>query len=147
LLAREDPHPHLFDLYAKVVHVLASEHDEALETALRCFELLLLRDIGFLPALDMQTLTLAPLVAERSYCLVPEGGVREAGPRERGLSGAQWQALQQALDDKASFTATLRACAPVAHLLKRQLRALLHYHCGGTVLRTRQMMIDLQEMT
>src|ERR1700756_2150681 len=61
LLARDDPHPQLFDAYAAAVSVLASEHGEAIEPALRAFELLLLRDIGLLPVLDQQTLTLAPL--------------------------------------------------------------------------------------
>src|SRR4051794_10602542 len=46
LLARDDPHPQLFDAYASAVGVLASEHGEALEPALRTFELLMLREIG-----------------------------------------------------------------------------------------------------
>ncbi|PTT37638.1 DNA repair protein RecO, partial [Acidovorax sp. HMWF018] len=50
------------------------------------------------------------------------------------------------LDDVASYTATLRACAPVATELKPQLRALLQYHCGSPTLRTRQLMIDLQAL-
>ncbi|HSI54650.1 MAG TPA: DNA repair protein RecO, partial [Ramlibacter sp.] len=57
LLARDDPHPQLYDTYAAAVSVLASEHGEALEPALRAFELLLLREIGLLPSLDVQTLT------------------------------------------------------------------------------------------
>jgi len=34
--------------------------------------------------------------------------------------------------------------APVAAELKPQLRALLQYHCGSPLLRTRQLMMDLQ---
>ena len=30
--------------------------------------------------------------------------------------------------------------------LKPQLRTLLHYHCGVTTLRTRQLMMDLQAL-
>ncbi len=146
LLARDDPHPGLFDTYHRTVQVLASEHGEVLQTALRTFELLLLRDTGFLPALDLQTMTMAPLDPAGHYSLVPEGGLREAGTRERGLTGAQWQALQQALDQAAPFTPTLHACAPVANALKSQLRTLLHYHCGVSTLKTRQMMIDIQDM-
>jgi DNA repair protein RecO (recombination protein O) len=37
LLARADPHPALFDAYAGVVRVLASEHGDALEPVLRSF--------------------------------------------------------------------------------------------------------------
>src|SRR5512134_532568 len=75
LLARDDPHPALFDAYASAVDILASEHVEAREPALRAFELLLLREIGLLPSLDMQTLTLAPLAPEARYSLVPEAGL------------------------------------------------------------------------
>ena len=38
LLARDDPHAELFDLYAGVVRVLAGAHGEALEPVLRAFE-------------------------------------------------------------------------------------------------------------
>ncbi len=147
LLARDDPHAALFDIYAQVVRVIASEHDEVLQAALRTFELLLLREVGFLPQLDAQTMTLAPLQRDVRYVLVPEGGLRQAGPDDRaGLLGAQWVALQDAIADDAPFTTTLRACAEVMSELKPQLRALLHYHCGVKTLRTRQMMIDIQNL-
>ncbi len=147
LLARDDPHPALFDVYANVVRVLASEHGEVLQTALRTYELLLLREIGLLPQLDVQTMTLGPLVADDRYCLVPEGGLRQAHGGDRAsLTGAQWRSLQAALADDAPFTTTLRACAGVMSGLKPQLRALLHYHCGVKTLRTRQMMIDIQAL-
>jgi DNA repair protein RecO (recombination protein O) len=145
LLARDDPHPALFDVYAKVVQVLASEHGEVLQAALRTYELLLLREIGLLPQLDVQTMTLGALAADAHYCLVPEGGLRLAHADDRAsLSGAQWGNLQGALQDSAPFSTTLRACAAVASELKPQLRSLLHYHCGVAVLRTRQMMMDIQ---
>ena len=127
--------------------MLASEHGDALEPVLRSFELLLLREIGLLPSLDAQTMTFAPLLPDTRYTLVPEGGLRAASSTDRaGLPGSQWQALQRALDYAASYTATLRACAPVAAELKPQLRALLQYHCGSPTLRTRQLMIDLQSL-
>ena len=147
LLARDDPHPVLFDIYANVVRVLASEHGEALQAALRTYELLLLREIGLLPQLDLQTMTLHPLEHDARYCLVPEGGLRLAHSQDRAsMSGAQWSDLQNALADTAAFTTTLRACAGVMSELKPQLRALLHYHCGVKTLRTRQMMIDIQSL-
>lgn len=147
LLAREDPHPLLFDVYAKVVEVIASEHGEVLESALRAFELLLLREIGLLPVLDAQTMTLLALHPHERYSLVPEGGLRQASQADRAsLSGAQWMALQRALDDRLDFSAMLHACADVASDLKPQLRTLLNYHCGVPALRTRQMMIDLQNL-
>ncbi len=145
LLARDDPHPVLFDVYASVVAVLASAHEEVLEAALRSYELLLLREVGLLPQLDVQTLTLAALEADQSYTLVPEGGLRQAHADDRAfLSGAQWTDLQSALSEGSRFTDTLRACAPLSTALKPLLRALLHYHCGVRTLRTRQMMVDIQ---
>ena len=147
LLARDDPHPALFDVYAHVVRVLASGHAEVLEAALRTFELMLLREIGLLPQLDHQTLTLAALQPQVRYSLVPEGGLRASSESDRaGLSGAQWAQLQQVLVSGSPLTDTLRVCADLSADLKPQLRALLHYHCGVATLRTRQMMVDLQSL-
>jgi DNA repair protein RecO (recombination protein O) len=147
LLARDDPHPPLFDVYASAVRVLATDDPLTLQPALRAFELLLLREIGLLPSLDAQTATLAALDPGQRYSLRPEGGLVEAEEAdERGsLHGAQWLALQQALDDPAPFHATLRQAAEMGEL-KTQLHALLHYHCGVATLRTRQLMMDLQSL-
>lgn len=145
LLARDDPHPVLFDVYASVVAVLASSHEEVLEASLRSYELLLLREVGLLPQLDVQTLTLAALEPDQPYTLVPEGGLRQAHGDDRFfLTGSQWSALQASLTEDSRFTETLRTCAPLSAALKPMLRTLLHYHCGVRSLRTRQMMVDIQ---
>ena len=147
LLARADPHAALFDAYAGVVRVLASEHGDALEPVLRSFELLLLREIGLLPSLGAQTMTLEPLQAQARYALVAEGGLRPALAGDRAtLAGDAWCALQQALEAPAGYPAVLRACVGVAAELKPLLRQLLQYHCGSPVLRTRQLMMDLQSL-
>ena len=147
LLARDDPHPALFDIYAQVTAVLASGHAELLQAALRAFELLLLREIGLLPLLDAQTMTLGVLDPDARYSLVPEGGLRQTAVTDRAsLSGSQWAELQHVLANHAPFATTLRACAAVMAELKPQLRALLNYQCGVGTLRTRQMMIDLQSL-
>jgi DNA repair protein RecO (recombination protein O) len=135
----------LFDAYAATVQLLASQNADTLQLALRAFELRLLQGIGLLPRLDAETATLAPLEPQQRYVLVAESGLRPAHDDDRAsLPGEQWQALQQALGDRALFSDTLRACVPGANELKFQLRALLHYHCGVRVLKTRQMMMDLQ---
>ncbi len=153
LLAREDAHPRLFDAYAALVHVLASEGSDTLHAAaLRAFELLLLRETGQLPELRAETLTLAPLAPEAAYRLVPEGGLRAAHADDASwLDGAHWRALAAALGDEAPFSATLQLLAdwpgePRARL-RQQLRELLHYHCGIGTLRTRQLMMDLQALS
>ncbi|MDR0226204.1 MAG: DNA repair protein RecO [Burkholderiaceae bacterium] len=149
LLARDDPYAALFDVYAGVVRVLAGPHGEAIEPVLRSFELLLLRELGHLPALDAESATLVPLADGRRYALVAEGGLRQALQGERAaLDAAQWRAIENALQAREAFTATLRVLAlpDLALALKPQLRALLQYHCGSPLLRTRQLMMDLQSL-
>jgi DNA repair protein RecO (recombination protein O) len=157
LLARDDPHPALFDAYALTVHIIAQEYrrlsieeteaPRVLEVALRAFELMLLREIGFLPTLKTQTANLADLQDEKEYVLVPEGGLRAAHTEDRSsLTGLQWLLLQTALESTAPFSQLLQACSTCLQPLKMQLRTLLHYHCGVSTLKTRQMMMDLQNL-
>lgn len=134
-LPREDPAPALFDTYAALLaHLAAQPAAPSTAAALRAFELLLLRALGQLPALDAQTLTLAPLDPAAPYTLVPESGLRAASNGDPALAGAHWQALETALGEAAPFAATLRATAalgaaarPLHHMLRHSLR---HY-CGA----------------
>ncbi len=147
LLAPGDAHTALFDTYAGVVRVLASEHGEALEPVLRAFELILLRELGLLPTLEADSSTLQPLQPQARYLLQPETGLCLAPAHARSaLPGEAWCALQQALAQPQGYPAVLRACAPVSTALKPLLRALLQYHCGSPLLRTRQLMMDLQTL-
>lgn len=154
LLARDDPHPALFDAYAATVAWLATHagQGENLQAVLRAFELVLLREAGLLPALDVQTLTYQPLQADAAYALTPESGLLaaplQAAPA-RTLSGQHWLALQAAMDDAAPLRALLSLCLAqreVALALKPQLRELLYYHCGVARLRTRQLLVDLHNL-
>ena len=142
LLARDDPHPRLFDAYAAAVRLLATPKAEALQLALRTFELWLLRDIGLLPALDRETASLLAVQPAVSYVLVPEAGLRQAHGDDR-----VWLTLHTSLQEEATFSDTLQALAEVAQPLKIQLRALLHYHCDVKMLKTRQMLHDLQTLS
>lgn len=146
LLARDDPHPGLFDHYALAVQLLAEKSD-AQQLILRAFELLLLRDAGLLPELSCEGATLAPLAPGGAYVLSSESGLRPAHDDDpHALDGAQWLALQSALDDHDPFITTLRACAGCQQNLQPQLRALLHYHSGVRVFRTRQLLLDVQSL-
>ena len=158
LLARDDPHPALFDAYAATVSWLATHagQGESLQAVLRAFELILLREAGLLPALDVQTLSYQPLQAGANYALVPESGLLAvpspqtgAGRAPRALDGQHWLALQAAMDDAAPLRALLSLCLAQRELtlaLKPQLRELLYYHCGVTRLRTRQLLVDLHNL-
>ena len=108
---------------------------------------MLLREIGLLPVLNLQTMTLRPLEAQRAYVLVPEGGLREQGDNDRvAIRGDWWLSLQAALENDAPLTQMLRTCAGQQNELKPQLRQLLNYHCGVGTLKTRQVMLDLQSI-
>lgn len=145
LVARNDPHPLLFDAYAATLPALAAGHDVLAQAALRAFELVLLREIGLLPQLDHYTATLRPVAAADACLLRPELGVIEAGPSDSAFSGDQLQRLQAALD-RGAMGALQAACAEALAPLKAALRALLHYHLGTPRLRTRDVMIDAQRL-
>lgn len=144
LLARQDPHPGLFDAYVDTLSALATGSDEG--AALRAFELALLRDLGWLPELSCATLTAQALAPEGRYTLQPEAGLIA---QAQGLAGNTWVALEAALAHlgQAGNAAALRAaCTPVAAALRGPLRALLHYHLGPTPLRTRQVWQGVQRL-
>ena len=149
LLARDDPHVALFDIYRQTVKVLSSGLDNTTAPLLRAFELLLLQDIGFLPDLSVQTLTLQPLLSDKQYALLAEAGLRSS-TQAPCLRGEQWLQLHAALDSSDPLTALLRVCAewPAEDraAIQTQLRNLLHYHCGVNSLRTRQVMMELQAL-
>lgn len=146
LLARDDPHPALFDHYALAVQLLA-ERSDVQQLILRAFELLLLRDAGFLPDLAHEGSSLAPLDDDSDYTLVPASGLRVAHDDDaQRLGGAQWRSLQEALQGPDPLIATLRASAACQQALQPQLRRLLHYHSGVRVFQTRRLMQDMQAM-
>ncbi|MDP2006353.1 MAG: DNA repair protein RecO [Rubrivivax sp.] len=140
LLARQDPHATLFDAYADTLAALAATGEDA--AALRAFELVLLRELGWLPDLATATPTAEPLQAAAGYTLHPEAGVT---PHAEGPVGAQWVALQAALTH-GSGAALRAACAPVQAQLRGPLRALLQYHLGSATLRTRQVWQGVQRL-
>jgi DNA repair protein RecO (recombination protein O) len=138
LLARQDPHPALFDAYADTLAALATDAG-----ALRAFELVLLREIGVLPELGLETPTQRALAPEGRYTLHAEAGVVADA---EGPSGRTWVALEAALA-VGRLGALRAACRPVEAALRAPLRGLLHYHLGPAVLRTRQVMLDAQRLS
>jgi DNA repair protein RecO (recombination protein O) len=154
LLARHDPHPALFDAYAQTLQALADP--ALLQAALRGFELVLLRQLGHLPDLAQLTVDGASVLTGQGYELHPEWGVSRARPGDDvvGLDGAVLCQIEAALSIAGESGRTMRvpamaplmaACVPALSELKSVLRALLHYHLGSHPLRTRQLMIELQQ--
>ena len=146
LLVRDDPHSALFDHYTHAVRHLA-EAAASQQAVLRAFELLLLRELGWLPGLNTLGNSDQPLATHTAYVLMPEGGLRESLDGEpQALRGNVWRQIQTALDGPDGFNDVLRACAPALGQLRSQLRTLLHYHSGVRVFQTRQLMLDVRRL-
>jgi DNA repair protein RecO (recombination protein O) len=142
-LARDDPHPALWDAYAATLPRLGGAGEAA---ALRAFELVLLREAGLLPDLARATATQASLEPHARYALRPEIGIGSAlRTDDAALPGAAWLALQAALDG-TDLEPLCAACAADPAPLRQQLRALLAYHLAGTPLRTRELAHQLQSL-
>jgi DNA repair protein RecO (recombination protein O) len=143
LLARDDPHPALWDAYADTLPVLGGPGEAA---ALRAFELVLLAETGHLPDLARVTATLAPVEAARRYQLRPEAGLVVSQEADAELTGSDCMALQTALDAR-QLDALRTACRTCEPALRRQLRQWLAYHLGSAGLRTRDLVRELQALT
>ncbi len=155
MLAREDPHPELFDMYKDVVQILSGGFEQTLGPLLRTFELLMLSQLGHLPNLTLQTSTLEPLKDVEIYALIPEVGLTrvmfkdlmaraqsgastdardasatDAGPlvhrsKTMALTGLQWLALSEALHAPNALTSTLRFCAEMEPPSRQALQSQL----------------------
>jgi DNA repair protein RecO (recombination protein O) len=145
LLARQDPHPELFDVYADTVAALAPADDAQREVALRAFELALLRELGVLPELGVMTLSAQPVAADRHYTLDAEAGIGTAPNGAPGLPGAALVALEAALG-RGDGTLLRAAAQPVVGALRGPLRQVLHYHLGHATLRTRAVMQGVKNL-
>lgn len=142
LLPRQDPHARLFDAYAAVLRMLGAGDESARRAALRAFEWLLLRELGWLPALGAVTPTGRPIEPGQGYTLHAEHGIVGASG---GFDGATLAAIDVALatDDLVGLR---DACLPAASALRDALAAVLHYHLGHASLRTRQVMHGVHQL-
>ena len=144
LLARDDPHPGLWDAYAAVLPHLGGPAEAS---ALRAFELVLLREIGLLPDLARLTATLeTPEPAQRLVLRAEAGLVPAAAGDASAVPASRFAALQAALDT-GRLDALCEACAPVEPALRRLVRQLLAYHLGSDLLRTREVARELQALS
>ena len=135
LLARGDAHERLFAAYGAALGELARAAPPA--GALRAFELALLRETGFLPALD--------------HC--EDGAPIDPCARYRIESARGLVRVEEAGDDLCIHGATALAMARgefidarVAGESKTALRQLIRYHLDGRPLNTRRILQDLKEL-
>ncbi len=131
MLAREDPHPGLFDTYGHTLDILRERGPD--ECALRLFEKRLLAEIGFALVLDRE--------AERAYPIDPEHLYRYdclEGPRRAGggvsRPGLVHGATLIALD--RGELADARSRRESKHLM----REVIDHHLGGRALMSREML-------
>lgn len=165
-VAREDPHPHLFDVYDQLVQYLAPPwQDVAVRytsaVVLRAFELVLLKEVGYLPALDAELSHGAPVNAGVCYVLEPSLGLRQEAAEASstaqdapvlGISGQQWLELDRVLAKLSpdrplelplQFLLDQIGRMP-AYSLRIQLRKNLATHSGERPFKTSQFFLQTQ---
>lgn len=134
LLAREDPHPGLFDAYVEALDRLAGEGPQ--EAVLRRFEWALLREIGYAP--DLLSDHQGRALVETRFYRLDEG---------------QWHPTDERTDHRCFSGRTLRHIAAghydhpgVLLQAKRLSRQLLSTPLEGASLNTRRILMDLQQL-
>jgi DNA repair protein RecO (recombination protein O) len=151
LIAREDAHERLYDVYRALLPRLAADSrveprstlprlaaDNRVEPLLRGFELALLRELGYALNLARTADTDEAVAPERHY-----GFSIERGPLAHGAGGDTVKfAGKTFLDmDNADYS------DPVTSLQSKQLmRAAISHHLNGQPLHTRQLLRDLQAL-
>lgn len=136
LLARDDPHPALFDQYVRTLNQLA--HGEPTQAVLRQFERALLKETGVATNLAICTVTKNPVVANQLYVVDPERGPRPARAADTlpKIAGKTLLDMEnEAYDDPTTQGQS-----------KTLMRFLLGYHLNGAPLNTRQILIDLMQL-
>jgi DNA repair protein RecO (recombination protein O) len=124
LTGRQDPHPSLFDAYARTLARLAA--GESLAWSLRRFERDLLEVIGYGLQLQHDSDTGEPLDPEGTYrYMVEQGAVRCAAHAAHALRGSDLLALDR---DEMPDNPGLKA-------LRDQMREIIRFHLGGGELR------------
>jgi DNA repair protein RecO (recombination protein O) len=136
LVARDDPHPALFDQYVSTLNQLA--HNEPAQTVLRKFERALLKETGVAADLTRCTSTRAPVEAGSDYVVDPERGPRVARVSDTWPVVSGKTLIDMENEDYLD---------PVTQMQSKQLmRFLLAYQLGGAPLNTRQILIDLMQL-
>lgn len=136
LLARDDPHPPLFDHYVSTLNQLA--HDEPPPIVLRKFERTLLKETGVGGTLSIDALSGEPVSADQTYVVDPERGPRHALPADTFPRVSGKTLIDMEGEDYSDATTQLQS--------KFLMRFLLSHHLGGTPLNTRQILLDLMQL-
>jgi DNA repair protein RecO (recombination protein O) len=136
LLARDDPHPGLFDHYVATLNQLA--HGESPPIVLRKFERALLKETGVAGDLTVCTVTGQKLQPDLLYVVDPERGARPATGADQWPRVTGKTLLDMEREDYSDATTQLQS--------KFLMRFLLAHHLGGAPLNTRQILLDLMQL-
>jgi len=136
LLARDDPHPKLFDHYVATLNELA--HNEPVQIVLRKFERALLKETGVAADLTRDTGTRTTVEPGGMYVVDPERGPRAARAGDTWPVVAGKTLIDMENEDYGDPQTQAQS--------KQLMRFLLAYHLGGAPLNTRQILIDLMQL-
>ena len=138
LLARDDPHEELYQIYYQTLHTLSNGGDHA--ATLRRFEKQMLKELGYALTLDHDVASGDPIQPDRSYEYLIERGpvLSEGGAAENRLE-LTGQTLLDMLRDDYSNPLTLQQS-------KALMRVLINHYLGNQTLNTRQLLKDLQQL-
>lgn len=136
LLARDDPHPALFDHYITTLNELA--HGEAAPIVLRKFERALLKETGVAADLTRCTVERAQVAPERNYVVDPERGPRPAQPDDTWPVVSGKTLLDMEREDYSDAATQTQS--------KFLMRFLLAHQLGGAPVKTRQILVDLMQL-
>lgn len=145
MMVRGEPNAAVFDSYHTTLHVLSHAPGAALEVVLRSFELVLLRQLGMLPDLRMQTQEQLPVEPLARYALLPEVGLHAIRDGRRSLKGQQWLDIEAALQGEQALAQCMQALGLYSADLKPQLRAAFAHYLGGE-LQTQRLMRGMRNL-
>jgi DNA repair protein RecO (recombination protein O) len=136
LIARDDPHPVLFDHYVATLNQLA--HGEPAPIVLRRFERALLKETGVAGDLAVCRSSGEAVEPQAIYVVDPEHGPRPARASDTWPKVLGKTLLDMEREDYSD---------PVTQSQSKFLmRFLLAHHLAGTPLNTRQILIDLMQL-
>jgi DNA repair protein RecO (recombination protein O) len=136
LIHRHEPHPLLFDEYIRTIHGLA--HNDSTMTALRQFELTLLKAAGYVGDLSLCRQKNALVCPDELYAVDPEAGARPAKENEQGVTVHGKTLLDLEVGDYSDLSTQQQS--------KQLMRALLTHHLQGIPIHTRQILMDLHHL-
>jgi DNA repair protein RecO (recombination protein O) len=136
LLARDDPHPALFDCYVAALNELA--HNEPAPIVLRKFERALLKQTGVATNFAVCRATGRAIDPKQNYVVDPESGPRPVRAADRWPAVAGKTLLDMENQDYGDAVTQAQS--------KTLMRFLLAHHLGGAPLNTRQILIDLTQL-